>query len=99
MLKGSPFAIGVSPGNADAAKCTAVVEAAGRNQRRLEAGQELAVAIQLRDSFGNVTNNAGAYETSHVAAHPLYPITAAPEPSCGGSTLMCGYVWVQGMRM
>ena len=64
VLKGSPFAIGISPGAADAAKCTALIEAAGRSERRLESGQELAVAIQLRDSFGNVTNTAGEHPGS-----------------------------------
>lgn len=38
MLKGSPFAIGIAPGLADAAKSSATIEAAGRSERRLEVG-------------------------------------------------------------
>lgn len=59
VLKGSPFAIGIAPGIADAAKSTATIEAAGRSERRLEAGQELVVSIQLRDAFGNPTVTVG----------------------------------------
>jgi len=63
VLKGSPFAIGIAPGLADAAKSTATVEAAGRSERRLEAGQELTVSIQLRDAFGNPTTTVGVFPT------------------------------------
>lgn len=59
VLKGSPFPIGVSPGTADPAKCSAVVEAVGSSERSLEAGKELVVAVCLRDSFKNVTNSTG----------------------------------------
>ncbi len=60
VLKGSPFALGISPAPADPAKCVASLESAVGSGRRMEAGKELVVTVQLRDRFGNVTQQAGA---------------------------------------
>lgn len=70
VLKGSPFAIGIAPGVADAAKSTATIEAAGRSERRLEAGQELVVAIQLHDAFGNPTVTVGRQQRLLLGTEP-----------------------------
>ena len=60
VLKGSPFALGMSPAAADPAKCAASLDGAVGSGRRVEAGKELSVTVQLRDRFGNVTEQAGA---------------------------------------
>ena len=59
MLNGSPFAVGVAPAAADPAKCVASLDGAVSSGRRVEAGKELLVTVQLRDSFGNITQQAG----------------------------------------
>ena len=60
VLKGSPFALGISPAPADPAKCVASLDGAVGSGRRVEAGKELLVTVQLRDRFGNITQQAGA---------------------------------------
>ncbi len=60
VLKGSPFALGISPAPADPAKCVASLAGAVGSGRRVEAGKELLVTVQLRDRFGNITQQAGA---------------------------------------
>ena len=59
MLKGSPFAVGIAPAMADPAKSVASLDSAVGSGRRVEAGKELLVTVQLRDRFGNVTKEAG----------------------------------------
>ena len=59
VLKGSPFALGISPAPADPAKCVASLDGAIGSGRRVEAGKELVVTVQLRDRFGNITQQAG----------------------------------------
>jgi hypothetical protein len=52
-VKGSPFEVRVEPSMPEPGRCLACLEGLGSQPHSVEAGQEVTVAVRLRDEFGN----------------------------------------------
>jgi hypothetical protein len=89
VLKGSPFAIGIAPGLADAAKSSATIEAAGRSERRLEVLAAASIPVIILLGAG-VPCVAGLMNSAVVACSIESPLTmlalvhAGRPGACGG---------------